>query len=618
MPDALLARTSELAAVLREELRVRQGDDAEADDETESKDQAQDEEVATVDHYNTSMAETELTQPPEGVHDARRAARAPARGARPDDRRDRRARDPAAISQIEPALYVWITTAYLVASTVLVPIYGKLSDLYGRTPHPADRDRHLPDRLVRCAACRRRARQLIAFARGAGHGLGGPVHERVRGRRRSVPAGRARQVAGHVRRGVRRVERDRPADRRLHHRHAVGWHWAFFINLPIGAIAIGFIVARMPPLKTARDGQAASSTSPARSRSPSPSLPLLLALSLGHVDRPRAIRTGRGRRGRSSGCSRRRVAGIAAFVAIEQRAASPILDIGAVQNKTFAVGSLAAFVVGGAFLGAIVFLPLFMVNVVGLSQTQLRPDHDAAHVRHRRREHHGRAARVEARLVQGPVARLARRARSAAFCCSRSRSTPESTQLSVTREDGRCSASASGPSIPLFTLAIQNAVPPQQIGVATAAATFFRQMGATIGIAIVGTVFATSFASDLQTNLAEATRDMPADAPRIVLQQGSPGRRRRGRGGAFDAAKIKAQRRREPRQPPEHGAPHAKEVAHANVDDRRTRSSARSPTRSSRASGSRSASPGSASWSRCSFRRCRYARRSAPSLQENE
>jgi hypothetical protein len=54
-----------------------------------------------------------------------------------------------------------------------------------------------------------------------------------------------------------------------------------------------------------------------------------------------------------------------------------------------------------------------------------------------------------------------------------------------------------GPSIPLFTLAIQTSVPPPQIGVATAAATFFRQMGSTIGIAVVGTVFAMSLASGM-------------------------------------------------------------------------------------------------------------------------
>ena len=54
-----------------------------------------------------------------------------------------------------------------------------------------------------------------------------------------------------------------------------------------------------------------------------------------------------------------------------------------------------------------------------------------------------------------------------------------------------------GPSIPLYTLAIQNGVAPQQIGVATASATFFRQIGATIGVALLGTVFATSLRQGL-------------------------------------------------------------------------------------------------------------------------
>jgi hypothetical protein len=73
-----------------------------------------------------------------------------------------------------------------------------------------------------------------------------------------------------------------------------------------------------------------------------------------------------------------------------------------------------------------------------------------------------------------------------------------------------------GPAIPLFTLAIQTAVPMPEIGIATAAATFFRQMGGTIGIAIVGTIFATSFAGSLQ-------RDMPPDARAQMAQHAGGG-----------------------------------------------------------------------------------------------
>jgi hypothetical protein len=147
--------------------------------------------------------------------------------------------------------------------------------------------------------------------------------------------------------------------------------------------------------------------------------------------------------------------------------------------------------------------------------------------------------------------------------------TPESTQLSVTIKMVVLGIGL-GPAIPLFTLAIQNAVPPQQIGVATAAATFFRQMGATVGIAIVGTVFATSFASGLQTNLAEATRDMPPElAGNVMQRRGADGEKATDKADraqvAFDVAKVTARVDASLDKLPEPARGHAKEVAHANI-----------------------------------------------------
>jgi MFS family permease len=75
--------------------------------------------------------------------------------------------------------------------------------------------------------------------------------------------------------------------------------------------------------------------------------------------------------------------------------------------------------------------------------------------------------------------------------------TPESTQLEVSWKMVLIGLGM-GPTIPLFTIAIQNAVPPQQIGVATSMATFSRSMGVTIGLAILGTAFASQLASGMQ------------------------------------------------------------------------------------------------------------------------
>ena len=66
-----------------------------------------------------------------------------------------------------------------------------------------------------------------------------------------------------------------------------------------------------------------------------------------------------------------------------------------------------------------------------------------------------------------------------------------------------------GPTIPLYTLAIQNAVQPRQIGVATSSATFFRQLGMTMGVALMGTVFAGTLVGELRTRTAQSLEGVP-------------------------------------------------------------------------------------------------------------
>jgi hypothetical protein len=252
------------------------------------------------------------------------------------------------------------------------------------------------------------------------------------------------------------------------------------------------------------------------------------------------------------------LAGAIAFVLIEARAESPIIDLKLFRIKTVAIGSAAAFVIGGSFLGAIVFLPLFMVNVVGVSAT-------AAGLTTTPLTFGIVAANITAGQAVSRVGKYKGilLASLVVQCCSfvllAMTLSPSSTRAHVSLEMVLLGIGL-GPSIPLFTLAIQTAVPVQEIGIATAAATFFRQMGGTIGIAIVGTIFATSFAASLQ-------RDMPPEARAQMAQHASGG----GEGDArvaFDVKKIEAKADADidasPMPPAQKAA--AKARAHGNIE----------------------------------------------------
>lgn len=452
---------------------------------------------------------------------------------------------------IPASLYPWLTTSYMVASTVMVPIYGKLSDLYGRRALLVVAIVIFLAGSILCGLSQSTL-QLILFRALQGTGSAGlftsafaivadifPPAER--GKYQGV-LGSAFAFSSVVGPLVGGVITD-----------TIGWHWVFFVNAPVGAIALAFIFTKMPPLKQ---------PAPARPRIDFAGafalivavVPLLLALSLGRREL-QADDTGfLWSSWQILSLFALAIVGTLAFLWIERRASEPLLDLSLFRNRTFAVSNAASFVVGATFFCSIVFLPLFMVNVVGLSATNsgltLMPLTMGI---------------VAGNIASGQIVSWLGRYRSLmlvsmtlnviGFAIMAFTLGLDSSQLSVTAKMVLLGIGL-GPSIPMFALIIQNAVEPRSVGVATSAVTFFRSLGATVGLAVFGTIFGAVLASGLAERMPEATAGLP---PALREQLGRPGAAMAAVGGEgegvgemFPAERIKAHVRGELRK---NGAP---------------------------------------------------------------
>ena len=380
----------------------------------------------------------------------------------------------------------WVVTAYILTSTIVAPLYGKLGDLYGRRNTIFVCVAIFLAGSVLCGVATSMAFLIVSRGvQGLGGGglfvlalsvVGDAVPPRERGKIQGVFAAvfSTSSVLGPLAGGWLSQN--------------ANWHWIFFINIPLGLVALVGFAASFKPRgsRTSHKIDWWGATA--------------LTIGLGAL----TLFTSLG--GRSfawtSGTAMALVAatvlGLVAFVRIELRAAEPILPMSLFKMNVFRVTSVLGFIVGAALFGSITFLPLYLQIAKGATPTasglQLIPlTMGIVAASTLAGQYMGRTGRYRILPIIGTsllaVGMLAL------------------TQLSL--DTGAVAFSMAlvlvglgmGCIFPVVTTAVQNAVPRHTLGTATAAGILVRQCGGALGVAAFGALFS----SRLMAGLGDAT-----------------------------------------------------------------------------------------------------------------
>jgi EmrB/QacA subfamily drug resistance transporter len=387
-------------------------------------------------------------------------------------------------------VYVWAVTIYLLTSTISVPFWGKLSDLFGRKPMFMI---GIVIFLIGSAlsGLSQNMTQLIAFRGLQGIGAGSlfPIALAVIGDLFS-PAERGKYqglfgavfgiafIVGPLIGGFLTEQ--------------VSWHWIFYVNIPIGLVSLFFISRLLPTVKNPRatrnfDVLGGVIFTIATGF-------LLVGLTQKGQTNPTTHALNNWTDPTVGGFILIALVGIALFIWAESRAKEAIVPLQLFRNRTYAASMVATFFAAFAFFGAIIFLPRWFQIVQGYSPTNS-----------------GLAALplmvglIFSSIASGLiVARTGRYKRlTVGAIVLMGISTALMTQLQATTPVPIVwlwmfiAGLGVGPTFAVFTLIVQNAVPFNMLGVATSNLTFFRQIGGTVALAIVGTLFATSFQEQL-------------------------------------------------------------------------------------------------------------------------
>jgi EmrB/QacA subfamily drug resistance transporter len=393
-------------------------------------------------------------------------------------------------------LIAWVSTSYLLASTAMVPIYGKLSDIYGRKLVLLF---GITVFLIGSVLCGLASTMiwLIIFRGIQGFGAAALTSTAFSiPADLFVPAERARYqgVFGAVF-GLSSVIGPFVGGLLT---DAISWHWVFFVNLPLGIIALAFIATKMPLME--------SGLRPKIDYLGAITLiltvvPLLLALTLDKSSfawgSPLIV-----------GLLVTSAIGLVVFLLAERRAASPILPLHLFRKRIFTIIIITSVTIGAIMFASIFFLSLYLTNVLGVSATEagttLIPLMLSLVA----------ASFISAQIVQRlgrykPVIIVGLGTIIVALWWLTTLTAE--TSIWMVRLRMMLLGLGLGPAMPTLNLALQNAVAWDEVGTVTASRQFFQQLGQVVGSTIFGVILTATLTASLTASLEPISAQLPAE-----------------------------------------------------------------------------------------------------------
>ncbi len=387
-------------------------------------------------------------------------------------------------------LYVWAVTIYLLTSTISGPIYGKLSDLFGRRPIIIWAVIVFLVGSV-LAGLSQEMWQFIVFRgiQGLGGGAVFPVALAVvadlytpaeRGKYLGffgAVFGLSSLVGPFIGGGITDL---------------VSWHWIFFVNVPVGTISLVILWRLLPAIKR-----------PAAARNIDYIGAAVFALAIA------PFLVGLTNKSPTHDWTDPTVGGLilvglvfgVIFLWIESRVPEPIVQLSLFRLRAYTISVAAMFLAAFGFFGAVIFLPRWFQTVAGASATESGLNILPL-----------LAGLILSAIASGQIVARTGRYKLLIFSSLVLLAVGLTLMTNLRADTPRpvlwlwmaLTGLGIGPSFAVFTLVVQNTVSPDRIGVATSSLTFFQQIGGTIGLTLAGTVFASRFAEEVPPRLVAA------------------------------------------------------------------------------------------------------------------